>query len=92
MPNLSSRSKHVEFESNSALQIRKQKERRAEKAGKSRISQKGAKMLLDFLPFGTPFDFPFVIFSHFALHVLWVLRAILYFCLFEHYISSNQIL
>ena len=34
MPRLSSRSKHVEFESNSALQIRNQKERRAEKAGK----------------------------------------------------------
>ena len=43
MPNMSSQSKHVEFESNSALQIRNHKERRAEKAGKSRASQKGAK-------------------------------------------------
>ena len=68
MPNLSSRSKHVEFELNSTLQIRNQKERREKKAGKSRILHKGAKfsycakMLLDFLPFSPPFDFPFVIF------------------------------
>ena len=47
MPRLSSRSKHVEFGSNSALQIRNQKERRAEEAGKSssEISQKGVKIL-----------------------------------------------
>ena len=32
MPNLLNRSKHEEFESNSALQIRNHKERRAEKA------------------------------------------------------------
>ena len=43
MPNLLNRSNHKEFESNSALQIRIQKERRAEKAGKSSTSQKGAK-------------------------------------------------
>ena len=34
MPNLLSRSKHEEFELNSALQIRNQKERRAEEARK----------------------------------------------------------
>ena len=34
MPNLLSQSKHEEFESNSALQIRNQKERRAEEARK----------------------------------------------------------
>ena len=45
MPNLLNRSKHEEFESNSTLQIRNQKERKAEKkAGKSSISQKGAKI------------------------------------------------
>ena len=61
MPNLLSRSKHEEFESNSALQIRNQKERRVEKAGKSSSFTKGcenfapvkishcAKMLLHFL-------------------------------------------
>ena len=38
------RSKHEEFESNSALQIRIQKERRAEKAEKSSTSRKGAKI------------------------------------------------
>ena len=142
MQNLLNRSKPEEFESNSALQIRNQKERKAEKAGKSSSFVEGcknftlakfaqcefftrceiphsmkflhcakfshsakiilhfishnAKMLLhflDFLPFSPSFDFPFVIFfSNFALHVLWVLRVFLYFCLFEHYISSNQIL
>ena len=35
---------------------------------------------------------PFCDFYHFTLHVLWVLRVFLYFCLFEHYISSNEIL
>ena len=44
MPNLLNQSKHEEFELNSALQIRIQKERRAEKAGKSSTSQKGAKI------------------------------------------------
>ena len=45
MPNLLSRSKHEEFELNSALQIRNQKERRAEEARKmkpAKIAQ-GAK-------------------------------------------------
>ena len=67
MSNLLNRSKHEEFESNSALHIGNQKEIRAEKAGKSSSSQKGAKishcakMLLNFFALLTPFDFPFVI-------------------------------
>ena len=43
MPRLSSRSKHVEFESNSALQIGNQKERRVEKAEKSSNFAEGCK-------------------------------------------------
>ena len=53
MPNLLSRSKHEEFESNSALQIRNQKERRVEEGRKmkqcrrfwqdAKISHLGAK-------------------------------------------------
>ena len=46
MPNLLNRSKHEEFESNSALQIRNQKERRVEEARKmkpAKISHLGAK-------------------------------------------------
>ena len=103
MPNLLSQSKHEEFESNSTLQIKNQKERKAEEARKmkcikfwqiAKFSQ-GAKVTPTFV-FFCPFD-PhstsfFVIFSNFTLHVLWVLRVFLYFCLFEHYISSNQIL
>ena len=39
MPNLLGRSKHEEFESNSALQIRDQKERRAENAKKLELQE-----------------------------------------------------
>ena len=43
MPKLLSQSKHEEFESNSALQIRDQKERRAENARKEdhKVEEKG---------------------------------------------------
>ena len=149
MPRLSSRSKHVEFESNSALQIGNQKERRVEKAEKSSNFAEGCKNFAQckFLHWyeifaqcefshwceifalvrnfctvrifalvrnfrtgakfrigakfshwceishgNLPFDLFFVIFPIFALHVLWVLRVFLYFCLFDHYISSNEIL
>ena len=44
MPNLLNRSKHEEFESNSALQIRNQKERRVEKAGKSSSFVEGCEI------------------------------------------------
>ena len=40
MPNVLSRSKHEEFELNSALQIRNQKERRAEEARKMNQSRR----------------------------------------------------
>ena len=39
MPKLLSRSKHEEFESNSTLQIRDQKERRAENARKVELQE-----------------------------------------------------
>ena len=53
MPNLLSRSKHEEFESNLALQIRNQKERIAEEARKlkpAKIAQ-GAKIATCFPTF-----------------------------------------
>ena len=76
MPNLLNRSKHEEFEWNSALQIKNQKERRVEKDGKWSSFAEGcenshrAKMLLHFLVIffcsvDLPFDFLFVIFPIF---------------------------
>ena len=44
MPNLLNRSKQEEFESNSVLQIRNQKEIREEKAEKRASSQEGVKI------------------------------------------------
>ena len=102
MPKLLSRSKYKEFESNSALLIRNQKERRAENARKIELQE-----IWQAAKFSQPAKFAFCIFgfcsvhprltsfcdfSYFSLHVLWVLRVFLYFCLFEHYLSSNQIL
>ena len=83
MPNLLNRSKHKEFESNLALNIRIQKERRAEKAGKLSTSHKGAKMLLHVFSFAllTPVRLLFVIFPIFPFmyHGYWG-----YYCLFAY--------
>ena len=66
MLRLSSRSKHVELESNSALQIRNQKERRAEKAGKSSSfaeeCENASAFSCFFCSIDLLFDFLFVIF------------------------------
>ena len=56
MPNLSSRSKHVEFESNSTLQIRNQKKRRAEKAEKSSNFAEGCKNFAGKISHGAKFS------------------------------------
>ena len=82
MPNLLSRSKHVEFEWNSGLQIRNQKERRSKRG-----AEEGQKSMSNFAPlceiFSCIFDFlSFLLpFSHFfSLHVYKCeLRVFLYF-------------
>ena len=85
MPRLSSRSKHVEFESNSAFQIRNYKEIKAEKVEKSNNFAEGCEnfapheivALCEISHCDLPIDFLFCDFSHFPLHVLWVLRVFL---------------
>ena len=93
MPKLLIQSKHEEFESNSALQIRNQKERRAENQRNGALQfvacekLQGAKFrsLRNLLPAFViscsvdPHLTHFCDFFNFSLHVIWVLRIFLYF-------------
>ena len=83
MPNLLSLSKHKEFESNSALQIRNQKERRSRRrAEKVEIFASGCKnfaplceifaqceISLAIFDFWPPFDYFFLFYPSFISHI-----------------------
>ena len=91
MPKLLSRSKHEEFESNSALQIRNQKERRLENARKlepvgnlASYEIFAACENVSCILILAHFDFRLTHFLHFTILPFmykWVLRIFLYFFL-----------